>query len=86
MTVEQIACLQSRDTDDAQNSDGGQEVKSRMDEMEESPYCTGLDTITRERYKQKIATYVGRDPYVMKRSNFSTKLKYLPAIEAVDTG
>ncbi len=48
---------------------------SRIDEMEESPHCTGLDTITRERYKQKITTYAGRDPCVMKRSDFSTKLK-----------
>ncbi len=69
-----------------QNSDGGQEVKNRMDEMEESPYYTGLDTITRERYKQKIITYVGQDPYVMKMSDFSIKLKYLPAIEEVDKG
>ncbi len=27
-----------------------------------------------------------RDPYVIKKSNFLTKLKYLPAIEAVDIG
>ena len=33
-----IGGLRSRDCDDARNSDGGQEVKSRMDEMEESPY------------------------------------------------
>ncbi len=78
--------LQSRDSDDARNSGGGQEVKSRMDEIEESLYCTGLDTITRERYKQKVTTYVGHDPYVMKWSNFSIKLKYLPAIEMVDIG
>jgi len=26
--------------------------------------------ITREIYKQKIETYVGRDPYVMKRTDF----------------
>ncbi len=71
-----VACLQSRDSDAARNSVGGQEVKSRKDEME-SPYCTGLDTITRERYKQKIKTYVGRNSYVM-------NLCYLPAIEAVD--
>jgi len=46
--------LQSRDYDDARKSDGGQEVKSVMDEMEESQYCTTLDAISRERYKQKI--------------------------------
>lgn len=28
-----------------------------------------------ERYKQKITTYVRRDPYVMKRNDFSTELK-----------
>ncbi len=60
--------------------------KWKADKMEESLHCSGLDTITRERYKQKITTYVGCNPYVMKRSNFSTKLKYLPAIEVVDTG
>ncbi|XP_017350013.1 CCR4-NOT transcription complex subunit 4 isoform X6 [Ictalurus punctatus] len=79
-----IVCLQSRDSDEVRNSDGGQGVKSRMDEMAESLYCTGLHTITRERYKQKITKYVGCDPYAMKRSDFSTELKCLPAIEAVD--
>ncbi len=49
--------------------------------MEESPYCTGLDAIARERYKQKNTML--RDPHVIKRSDFRTKLKYLPAIEAV---
>ncbi len=51
-----IVRLQSHESDDVRNSDGEQEVKSRMDEMEESPYSTGLNTITRERYKQKITT------------------------------
>jgi len=36
----QIAGFQSRDYDDARNTDGGQGVKSAMDEMQESPYCT----------------------------------------------
>ncbi len=36
--------------------------------MEESPYCTGLDDIARERYKQK--NLMLRDPHVIKRSNF----------------
>jgi len=49
-----IAGFQSHDCDDTRNSDGGQGVKSAMDEMEESPYCTTLYAITRERYKQKI--------------------------------
>lgn len=36
-----IGCLQSRDLhDDAQNPDGGQRVKSKIDENEESPYCS----------------------------------------------
>ena len=46
----QIGGFQSCDCDDARNSDGGQEVKSAMDEMEESPYCATLATITREIY------------------------------------
>jgi len=62
--------LQSRDCVDARNADGGQGVKSAMNEMEESPYCTTLDAISRVIYKQKIKTYVGRDPYVMKRTDF----------------
>ena len=62
--------MQSRDCVDAQNSDGGQGEKSAMDEMEENPYCTTLDAITRDIYKQKIETYVGRDPYVIKRTDF----------------
>jgi len=61
----QIGCLQSRGSGDVQSSGGGQEAKIRMEEMEKSPYCAGL-----ERYKQKITTYVGHDPYVMKRSDF----------------
>ncbi len=36
--------------------------------MEESPYCTGLDAITRERYKQENKML--HDPYVIKRSDF----------------
>jgi len=47
-------------------------VKSAMDVMEESPYCNTLHAITRKRNKQKNQTYVGRDPYVMKWSDFST--------------
>ncbi len=52
--------------------------------MEESPYCTGLGAITRERYKQKNTMLC--DPYVIKKSDFWTKLTYLYAIEAVDIG
>ncbi len=59
-------------------------LKKRTDEVEESPYCTGLGAITRERYKQKNTML--RDPYVIKRSDFWTKLKYLHAIEAVAIG
>jgi len=47
--------------------------------MEKSPYCAGL-----ERYQHKIITYFGREPYVIKRSDFSTELKDLTAIEEVD--
>jgi len=54
-------------------------VKIRMEEMEKYPYCASL-----ERYKQKITTYFGREPYVKRRSDFSTELKDLPAIEEVD--
>jgi len=57
-----IVGFQSHDYDDAQNSDGGQGMKNAMDEMEESPYCTTLHTVTRERYKQNNQTYVERDP------------------------
>ena len=47
--------------------------------------------ITRGRYRQKISRiriapnnkYVGQDPYLMKKTDFSTELKDLPAIEAV---
>ncbi len=38
--------------------------KKRRHEIEESPYCTGLGAITRERYKQKNTML--RDPYVIK--------------------
>ena len=52
--------------------------------MEDSAYFAGLDGITRERYFQKVAKYAGRDPYLLKKTEFSKDLKDLPAIEAVD--
>ncbi|XP_062288031.1 uncharacterized protein LOC133993176 [Scomber scombrus] len=55
-----------------------------MTEMEESRYCESLDPISKERYREKIIKYVGCDPYMMKKSDFSTDLNDLPAIEAVD--
>jgi len=64
-----IAGFQSRDYDDARNSDGGQGVKSAMDEMEES-------LTTKENDHKKNLTYVGGDPYFMKRSDFSTELRF----------
>ncbi len=36
--------------------------------MEESPYCTGLGAITRERYKQKNTILC--DPYVKRGAFF----------------
>ena len=51
---------------------------------EVSPYCTNLDHVARERYKQLIMKYIGRDPYLMKTSEFSTEPQDLPTIEAVD--
>ncbi len=59
-------------------------TEKRTDEMEESPYCTGLGAITREKVINRKTML--RDPYVIKRSDFLTKLKYLHAIEAVDIG
>ena len=50
-----------------------------MAEMEESPYCASLDVITRGRYLQKVSKYAGRDPYLLKKTDFSTDLKDLPA-------
>jgi len=70
-----IVGFQSRDYDDARNSDGGQGVKSAIDEMEESPYCTTLHAFTRERYKKKIK-HVLDVILVMNRSNFSTELRF----------
>ena len=52
------------------SADGGQEVKMKNTSMEEtvaeSPYCTDLEPVSRQRYKQLIKKYVGRDPYLMK--------------------
>ncbi len=53
--------------------------------MDDSPYCTGVGAITRERYIKKKKTML-RDPCVIKRSDYFTKLKYLHAIEAIDIG
>ena len=50
----------------------------------ESPYCTDLDPVSRQRYKELISRYVGRDPYLIKMSEFSVEIKDLPTIEAVD--
>ena len=43
-------------------------MKSRMNEMESSPYCTSLGDTARQMYKQKITIYVEHDSSVMKRS------------------
>ena len=50
----------------------------------ESPYCTDLEPVSRQRYKQLINKYVARDPYLMKMSDVLTEPKDLPTIEAVD--
>ena len=43
-----------------------------------------LDPVARERYIQLINRYIGRDPYLMKMSEFSSETKDLPAIEGID--
>ena len=66
-------------------SDGGQEVNMEsMKKTGESSYCADLDPVSRNRYKQLINRYGGRDPYLMKMSEFSAETKDLPAIEAID--
>ena len=50
----------------------------------ESPYCMDLEPVSRQRYKQLISKYVGRDPYLIKKSEFSVEPKDLPTIEAVN--
>ena len=69
-------------------SDGGQEVYEVSvnieDTVTESPYCMELEPVSRHRYKELIDRYVGRDPYLMKMSEFSVDLKDLPTVEAVD--
>lgn len=41
-------------------------MKSKMDEVEGSPYCGSSDDIARERFEQKITANVGHDPHGMK--------------------
>ena len=66
-------------------SDGGQEVNmDSRKETGESWYCLDLDPVARERYIQLINRYIGRDPYLMKMSEFSSETKDLPAIEGID--
>ncbi|XP_051966455.1 uncharacterized protein LOC127632032 [Xyrauchen texanus] len=69
-------------------SDGGQEVNMENTSMEEtvaeSPYCTNLEPVSRNRYKELVNAYVGRDPFLMKMSEFSVELEDLPTVEAVD--
>lgn len=52
--------------------------------MEESQYWVDLDMISRKRYRQLITKYVGCDPYPMKISEFSSDIKDLSNIEALD--
>ncbi len=69
-------------------SDGGQEVNMENTSMEEtvaeSPYCMNLEPVSRNRYKELVNRYVGRDPFLMKMSEFSVELEDLPTVEAVD--
>ncbi|CAI5669920.1 unnamed protein product [Oreochromis niloticus] len=53
-------------------------------ESQESSYCATLDPVSRERYKQIVKKYIGRDPYSLKMSEYTTEVKDLPTIEAVD--
>ncbi|XP_057708134.1 uncharacterized protein LOC130926863 [Corythoichthys intestinalis] len=57
---------------------------SMEETVAESQYCKDLDPISKQRYTKLISKYVGSDPYVMKMSEFSTELRDLPAVEAVD--
>ncbi len=50
----------------------------------ESPYCMNLEPVSRNRYKELVNRYVGRDPFLMKMSEFSVELEDLPTVEAVD--
>ncbi len=51
-------------------SDGGQEVNMENTSMEEtvaeSPYCMNLEPVSRNRYKELVNRYVGRDPFLMR--------------------
>lgn len=49
-----------------------------------STYCNDLDLVCRKRYVELVQKYIGRDPYLMKMSEFSQNRKDLPTIEAVD--
>ncbi len=50
-------------------SDGGQEVNMENTSMEETvaecPYCMNLEPVSRNRYKELVNRYVGRDPFLM---------------------
>uniref|UniRef100_A0A1A8DBE7 SWIM-type domain-containing protein n=1 Tax=Nothobranchius kadleci TaxID=1051664 RepID=A0A1A8DBE7_NOTKA len=50
----------------------------------ESPYYEALDVDSKQMYKDLISRYVGRDPFIMKMSEFSKELRHLPTVEAVD--
>lgn len=49
----------------------------------ESPYCTDLDPVTRQRYQQLLNKSVKRDPNLMTRNDFSTEPKDLPTINSL---
>ncbi|XP_051999340.1 uncharacterized protein LOC127655511 [Xyrauchen texanus] len=55
-----------------------------LETVAESPYCTNFEPVSRNRYKELVNAYVGRDPFLMKMSEFSVELEDLPTVEAVD--
>lgn len=54
--MQEIACLQSRDCGEMQNSDGWQKVNSSYGSAREK-VCVSLEAIRREIYKQKITRH-----------------------------
>lgn len=68
----QIACLQSHDWDDGRNPDGRAQVKS-SDCRVRGKFPIALAQMLLQKWGTgavKITTYVGRDPYLMKKIYF----------------
>lgn len=65
-----IAEFQTRHPDDAQNSDGAQDVDfSGSNRANGSRVANALNGLAQMRYPEKICVYLGQDPYCLSKKD-----------------